>query len=516
MDDYYDFEDAEDEHEGYRDGDHADYAQSINPAVDRIVDVELGLKELKRRRSDVQKEERDRQLSRASFANLALSPKRGKIRPKSAPLGMSGKDLKIKDNFEDRPQFSKAELDRIVKRSAKSAKAKSSGNRKLKQTAEFVVKMQEWGKKKPHGEMNAKQVGSKSKQERKAREELEHDLKMMMSTKGADTSKSYQRIKSYNKKADKVKSDMELQVYNETMKNLISLFDSLNQANTICMGNFTNIRYEIHHKQTDDDVKFWNLAKNLVKKYKKENSCLGEHMDMTMRCDEQIEKHRKIGQELLLHGCGTRMQNIFIEELEYDERMVLPSVAGISSEARENVTVRRLISLEKLQNTVLPELQRSAQTRPMGAGRPQSASTTGIGIVSATGRNNSDTVPAGPSNSSNLRDNSVLNAPPPVGMSMKNDFTDEDFNYYSNYVTQFEGGGWNAITQKMKQLNAGGSHSMKEYISSDVGTSNAPPRQSESILMSIIQGTLMARKLVERQLEEIRKERLWNECYQHG
>ena len=81
-----------------------------------------------------------------SFADLTLSPKRGKIRPSSAPCvkknAAPSARMEIKDGYDDRPLFSKAELDRIEKKTLKNAKAKKSGNKQLRETAEFAVKLQ--------------------------------------------------------------------------------------------------------------------------------------------------------------------------------------------------------------------------------------------------------------------------------------------------------------------------------------------------------------------------------------
>jgi len=151
------------------------------------------------------------------------SPKRGKIRPKSAPAKVKPvkkAHVAYNDEYEERPKFSKVALDRIAKTSQKNSAAQQSGNRPLKETAEFATKMKKWGKGGVGGEKNARQ-GSKKQQEQARKAALEEDAKLMLGRQGADVTRSMRRIRTFQDKERSAKAEIELEVYDETMNSLL-------------------------------------------------------------------------------------------------------------------------------------------------------------------------------------------------------------------------------------------------------------------------------------------------------
>lgn len=535
-----------------------------------------GLKDLKTKHYGVLQEQRTKQPLPKFASNALHSPKRGKIRPKSAPtttaaVAKKPEPLAYNDKYDERPRFSKVELDRIVKTNLRNNAAKKSGNKALKDTADFATKMQQWGKTVAHGEKSAKQT-SKKQQEVAHKAVLEADIEHLLARQGADTTKSLQRIRSYNAKEDKARSEMDLQVYNETMTNLLNLFDSLNRANTICMGRYSNIRYEVHHKQTEEDVAFWSLAKKLIKSYKKETSFMAmhdDHPELGMRGQEhnanhyhsqaQLERHTKMGQELLHLGCGKRMANVFIEELQYSDNVVIPSNStgmSVAERTSSNVTVKRLVSLEKFQNVVLRELianSFSGHNRNNKQHGYEATTTTsaihnvGTVTVKEKGREDlwrdSDGNGIGAGVSAGTAPRVHFGTPPgavtggvhsttsgivafsatSVGGVDQQHYAEEDVAYYSNHVLNHEGGGWNNIVSKMKQYQsreqgqgaatASTSMSTRHYVSHTINANEhmaATLRPTEVVLMNVIQNTLNARKLVEHQLAELQENRGWN------
>jgi hypothetical protein len=159
-----------------------------------------------------------------NFPGLAPhSPKRGKIRPKSAPSKAKVKKpdpVPYDDKYDERPKFSKVELDRIVKTNIKNNQTKKSGNKTLKDTADFATKMKTWGKGALPGEKNAKQ-GTKFRQEADRKAALEADMEHMLARQGADVTKSLKRIRSFRSKEERARDEMDLAVYDETMNNLL-------------------------------------------------------------------------------------------------------------------------------------------------------------------------------------------------------------------------------------------------------------------------------------------------------
>jgi hypothetical protein len=307
------------------------------------------------------------------------------------------------------------------------------------------------------------------------------------------------------------------------------------------MGCFSNVRYEVHHKQTEEDLAFWNLAKQLIKSYKKETSFMALHDDHPelgarggggpgqdhntnhYHSEAQLERHRKMGQELLRLGCGKRMANIFIEELQYSDAVVLPSNAtGLPHAERtsSNVTVKRLVSLEKFHSVVLRDLIANSFNTGNRHKHGYEATTATAAIHNAgavtvleSGRTSDDIAavsenPAGDGAGPRVHfSGSVSAAPPPPAEH----YLEEDVAYYSNHVMNHEGGGWNNIVNKMKGYQGGhGTKAARQYVSAKGDHVAASLRPTETVLMSVIQNTLNARKMVELQLAELQSDRGWN------
>lgn len=200
------------------------------------------MRELKQRHQGVVQAERVKK-PLPKFADLSLhSPKRGKIRPKSAPVvvpkdksGTTNATTKqantstgtrkptvvtFDDNYDQRPQFSKAALDKMTKVSVQNSKAKQSGNKSLKETADFASKMQQWGRVVASGEKNAKQ-GSKKQQVAARKVALAEDMEDLLARQGAGVSRSQRRLRTYREKENRARADLDLAVYGETMDNLL-------------------------------------------------------------------------------------------------------------------------------------------------------------------------------------------------------------------------------------------------------------------------------------------------------
>lgn len=315
------------------------------------------------------------------------------------------------------------------------------------------------------------------------------------------------------------------------------------------MGCFSNIRYEVHHKQGEDDLAFWSLARQLIKSYKKETSFMALHDDHPelglgrrgggpglehnanhYHSKSQLERHRKVGQDLLRLGCGTRLANLFIEELQYSDNVVLPSsAAGLPVGERGqggNVIVKRLMSLEKFQNVVLRGLIANSFGNQHKHGYEATTATSAIHnagavIVLEDGRTSDDLavaenavcVEGAPPKVRFAPSVSVSAVPAPAPAAPVGDqYAEEDVAYYSAHVLRHEGGGWNKIVEKMKQYQGGSvtnTKASRQCISLQAEHIAAPLRVTETVLLSVIQNTLNARKQVELQLADIQG-RGWN------
>ena len=80
--------------------------------------------------------------------------------------------------------------------------------------------LQRWGKSKTSDKC-AKPIVKKHIEVTPKRAEQEQEMKHLMSSKGHDASKSYQRIKKFHEKENKMKFDMDTQIYYETITNLL-------------------------------------------------------------------------------------------------------------------------------------------------------------------------------------------------------------------------------------------------------------------------------------------------------
>ena len=137
----------------------------------------------------------------------------------------------------------------------------------------------------------------------------------------------------------------------------------LNLANTICMGQHSDIRYRVHHSCTLEDERFWSLAWECVLLYKKQQAA-----------GDSLGWDAAHGHELLRHGCGSRLESVYVEEvrLSSHSRSHSPSQVRVSThEIHHSYTssaaaeLLRLVSWSKFEGVVLRELRQREQEHHM-------------------------------------------------------------------------------------------------------------------------------------------------------